>query len=138
MKTVTPPRPAALERQGWRDRAACAGEDPDLFFAEDDADGELATRKALAICGACPVSAPCLEFAVTSGERWGIWGGVPEQDRAGMGPGIARPGLCNKSLHVMNAANTYTNPDGVDRCRACGRARETELRLDAAYKRKAA
>jgi len=53
MRTVSPPRPPSLSRQGWHERAACRGEDPDLFFPE--AGDTIATRKARAICARCPV-----------------------------------------------------------------------------------
>jgi len=64
------PRPAAPLLPG----AACAGDDPALFFPEPgDAETEA---KAVAICAACPARAACYERAVVNGERWGIWGGV--------------------------------------------------------------
>jgi hypothetical protein len=53
--------------------AACAFEDPDLFFPDGDAEAEA---KALAICASCPVRMPCYLRAVQNGERYGVWGGV--------------------------------------------------------------
>ena len=63
--------------QAWRDRAACRGADPRLFFPED---GEPA-RHALAICAGCPVLTDCRQHALTRPEVWGVWGGMPERDR---------------------------------------------------------
>lgn len=64
----------------WQDLAACANADPDLFFATDDA----AQEEALTWCARCPVREPCLRTALERGERFGIWGGLRESDRAGL------------------------------------------------------
>ncbi len=61
----------------WQEMANCRGADQDLFFPERGA----STRKAKAICGACAVKDDCLEFAITKGERFGIWGGMSERER---------------------------------------------------------
>jgi Transcription factor WhiB len=52
--------------------AACAGEDPELFFPaapEDEA-------KAKAICAHCPIRRECHAAALASGQEFGIWAGV--------------------------------------------------------------
>jgi WhiB family redox-sensing transcriptional regulator len=61
----------------WRERAACRGSDPDIFYPvnEDEAD------EAIAICMVCPVREPCLEYALTARERYGVWGATTEKDR---------------------------------------------------------
>jgi WhiB family redox-sensing transcriptional regulator len=46
-------------------------DDPELFFAESPQDVEFAK----ALCGACPVRAPCLAGAMERREPWGVWGG---------------------------------------------------------------
>ena len=63
----------------WRKRAACTGIDPDIFdpASEDDLDAV----EAKAVCAVCPVSAACLEHALSSREREGIWGGTTERER---------------------------------------------------------
>jgi WhiB family redox-sensing transcriptional regulator len=61
----------------WQDQASCLGMDPDLFFPERGA----STRDAKAICAACPVRVECLEFALSNGEKFGIWGGMSERER---------------------------------------------------------
>ena len=61
----------------WHDRANCKGANADLFFPERGA----STRTAKAICRECPVRAECLEFALRSGEKFGIWGGLSERER---------------------------------------------------------
>ncbi|MGH8874829.1 MAG: WhiB family transcriptional regulator [Acidimicrobiia bacterium] len=61
----------------WQEKANCRGADADLFFPERGA----STRKAKEICGACEVQVDCLEYAVSHGEKFGIWGGFSERER---------------------------------------------------------
>lgn len=63
----------------WRDLANCRGADADLFFSGK---GETEkTKKAKSICAACLVQVQCLDFAVETVQRWGIWGGMTERQR---------------------------------------------------------
>lgn len=66
-----------IEPKTWRARAACRGDGPGLFFADDDASIEAAK----AICAACPVRTECLEDAV-AGHEYGVWGGTTGRQRA--------------------------------------------------------
>ena len=61
----------------WQDDANCRGANADLFFPELGA----STRTAKAICRECQVRAECLEFAIVTGEKFGIWGGMSERER---------------------------------------------------------
>jgi WhiB family transcriptional regulator, redox-sensing transcriptional regulator len=61
----------------WQDLANCRGADPDLFFPERGA----STRAAKAICRECSVREECLEFAIVSSEKFGIWGMMSERER---------------------------------------------------------
>ena len=61
----------------WQDLANCRGADPDLFFPERGA----STRTAKGICRECQVRAECLEFAIVSSEKFGIWGMMSERER---------------------------------------------------------
>ena len=61
----------------WQDRANCRGADPDLFFPERGA----STRTAKGICRECQVRPECLEFAIVSSEKFGIWGMMSERER---------------------------------------------------------
>ncbi len=61
----------------WQDLANCRGADPNLFFPERGA----STRTAKGICRECQVRAECLEFAIVSSEKFGIWGMMSERER---------------------------------------------------------
>ncbi|MGH9224375.1 MAG: WhiB family transcriptional regulator [Acidimicrobiales bacterium] len=66
----------------WRDRAACRGSDPDLFFpigSTGVAVEEL--RAAKALCATCPVREQCLAFALATNQEAGVWGGASEDER---------------------------------------------------------
>ncbi len=67
----------ATDELAWQDLANCRGADPDLFFPERGA----STRTAKSICRECSVQDQCLEFAIVSSEKFGIWGGLSERDR---------------------------------------------------------
>ncbi|MEV3859142.1 WhiB family transcriptional regulator [Streptomyces sp. NPDC050095] len=66
----------------WLDSAACAGEDPELFFPISTAGRSLeSTRAAKQVCRGCPVTDECLEWAMSTGQTTGIWGGMSETER---------------------------------------------------------
>jgi WhiB family redox-sensing transcriptional regulator len=61
----------------WQERAACFGIDPDVFFpiSEEEA------GPALTYCRICRIREECLAWALKNGERYGVWGGLTEQQR---------------------------------------------------------
>ena len=63
----------------WRATGLCRGSNPLVFYppSEDDTLAEEAKM----ICSACAVRKPCLEFALTSREKHGVWGGLTERER---------------------------------------------------------
>jgi WhiB family redox-sensing transcriptional regulator len=61
----------------WRQRAACRGVDPDIFYPVSDEEAV----DAKAICAACPVQRACLEWALAHRESDGVWGGATERER---------------------------------------------------------
>jgi len=61
----------------WQDRAACYGIDPEVFFPASEEDASLA----LSYCGTCSIRDTCLAWALKNRERYGVWGGLTEQQR---------------------------------------------------------
>ena len=61
----------------WMARALCAQTDPEAFFPERGG----STRQAKIICRRCEVRKECLTYALAAGERYGVWGGMSEQER---------------------------------------------------------
>jgi WhiB family redox-sensing transcriptional regulator len=79
----------------WRDQGLCAQVDPELWFPEKGGDiGANAKR----VCAACPVVAECLEYAVTTFQRYGVWGGKSDAQlvRIRVQRGIANPAASNR------------------------------------------
>lgn len=76
-----PPPPAA-----WKLDGSCRQNAPDAWYP---AKGGSA-RQVKAICADCPVQAACLEYALTNGERWGIWGGLSAAERQKLRPSPRR------------------------------------------------
>ncbi|WP_084963316.1 WhiB family transcriptional regulator [Thermoactinospora rubra] len=73
----------------WRELAACRDHpDPDLWFpaigpgGPDTAQRERrAYAPARRVCRDCPVWRDCLDYALTRGERWGMYGGLTPRER---------------------------------------------------------
>ena len=66
----------------WRDRAACIGENPELFFPDGNTGSALRQiEEAKAVCLRCQVSEICLRWALDSGQDAGVWGGMSEDER---------------------------------------------------------
>jgi len=69
-------------QESWAARGACRQSDPDLFFpvaARGPALRQLARAKS--VCERCPVRVQCLEYALQSGQSFGVWGGASEEER---------------------------------------------------------
>lgn len=39
------------------------------------------SRKTIIICDSCPVKTECLNYAISNGIEYGIWGGMTERQR---------------------------------------------------------
>jgi len=103
----------------WHLQSACQYEDPSLWFAPDvETVGARRARedKARAVCAACPVKRPCLQGAMATGQRNGIWGGADFS--AHHGP------LCKNRIHLMDSANAWLDASGSLVCLACRTATE--------------
>lgn len=78
-------RLAARSRWRWQQDAACSGEDLGLFFGPDGertAAREIREEKAKAICAQCPVRTECADYAIAKPEKYGLFGGLNEDERA--------------------------------------------------------
>jgi WhiB family redox-sensing transcriptional regulator len=66
----------------WRAVSSCRDTDPDLFFpvgTTGPALEQIAAAKA--VCNSCEAKEPCLEFALTTNQDSGVWGGTSEEER---------------------------------------------------------
>ena len=69
----------------WQARAACQGQMGLAFYppvrTERRSVKAAREERAKEICRSCPVRTDCLDHALTSNERYGIWGGTTENER---------------------------------------------------------
>ncbi|HUD08250.1 MAG TPA: WhiB family transcriptional regulator [Candidatus Saccharimonadales bacterium] len=68
------------ETPGWRQKAACKGLDPEIFYPRKDSENDMA----LSVCEDCHVWVDCLRFAIKYHQDQGVWGGCTETQRARM------------------------------------------------------
>ena len=75
-------RPLAITLDDWRSLAACQDTDPDLFFPVGTTGPAIEQiEQAKAVCETCDAKAPCLEFAMSTNQDSGVWGGTSEEER---------------------------------------------------------
>lgn len=68
--------------EDWRCQAACRDTDPDLFFPVGSTGLALEQiESAKVVCQQCISQTACLEFALTTNQDSGIWGGKSEEER---------------------------------------------------------
>lgn len=98
----------------WRERARCRTEDPDLFFHPD---GERAAarktrlRRAQGVCAECSVMEHCRDFALSTFEGFGVWGGMSEDDRIALYVGMSRRPR-GRSVHLSRLdESALSEPD---------------------------
>ncbi len=70
-----------LDIAPWRESAACARVDPELFHPERGPGERRAMAQAKAVCARCPVQRECLDDALEQDDRYGIWGGLLPHER---------------------------------------------------------
>lgn len=89
MATRVKMKPDQLD-DSWMKKGKCrtSGVNPEMFYAPDEDDPETGKKrqersilwKVKPICGSCPVSGNCLDWAMTLNEQ-GIWGGTTTEER---------------------------------------------------------
>lgn len=66
-------------KTNWRDTAACQGKNNDRWFPQPSNLTDVDNAKAL--CFDCPVLFQCAQYALTTRQDTGIWGGLSERQR---------------------------------------------------------
>ena len=79
---LTSSRSLNTATDSWRAVSSCRDTDPDLFFpvgTTGPALEQIAVAKS--VCDSCEAKEPCLEFALTTNQDSGVWGGTSEEER---------------------------------------------------------
>lgn len=72
----------SIERDDWRENSACRDTDPDLFFPVGTTGPAIEQiENAKAVCRVCDVQKSCLDYALSTNQDSGIWGGTSEEER---------------------------------------------------------
>jgi WhiB family redox-sensing transcriptional regulator len=68
----------------WYGTGSCNGLDTEIFYLPEGIRGpskRAREAQAKAVCGRCPVATQCLNWALASGELYGVWGGTTPEER---------------------------------------------------------
>lgn len=118
-------------RGGWREKAACLGEDPEIFTLSDTQSEDVTEvhivnnekiAKAVGICGPCPVRKECHAAASYEDRLHSVYGGEYPILYTSLGKG--RPKLPLTGPCVNGHVDSWTvNNRGRRECRLCCNAR---------------
>lgn len=76
----------AIDPPAWRGLASCRGIHGQDFFPPAGGERRRERRqrelRAKAVCAGCPVRSECLDTALANDERYGVWGGLTDTERA--------------------------------------------------------
>ncbi|NGO45459.1 WhiB family transcriptional regulator [Streptomyces sp. YC419] len=110
----------------WLRRAACADEDPELFFPVGTTGPALhEVEAAKEVCARCPVSYQCLTWALDTGQTSGVWGGTCEEERAALLRLVRRQPTSPENLSPESMSAEGMSAEGTSRET---RSRETTRR----------
>ena len=101
----------------WR-RGHCRSSDydPDLWFDEDRVSVAVTVCKSGAVGLPCPIIEQCLQYALSTHQESGVWGGLSEDQRKIIGWAKSRvrcPGCRSRSVQASHDRRTET-------CLTCG------------------
>lgn len=87
------------ERRDWRSAAECTTEEPELFFPTGTSGpARLQIEEAKQVCRRCEVREQCLSWALETGQDWGVWGGMSEDERRAFKRRLNRHSLGRRGL----------------------------------------
>lgn len=69
-----------VPQKAWVNEAGCYDQPIEVFYPPED-DPKATYKVARSLCERCPVRLPCLDYALETGEKWGMWGGLTPEER---------------------------------------------------------
>lgn len=92
----------AAVNDSWFDEALCRGKTR-LFFS----DNTVSIDQARAICATCTVRQRCLDYAMSTRQEHGVWGGLSEAERIGRQRAVRPGGYAPTDItYTTNARST--------------------------------
>lgn len=70
-----------MNNRDWMDQAECVDMDVELFFPSENTSAKAESLSGKSVCGYCNVREACLEYALATRQREGIWGGITSRER---------------------------------------------------------
>jgi WhiB family redox-sensing transcriptional regulator len=132
-----PPEPPPWQPHPWMEQALCREVGSEVFYAEapDGLTGKFlaawnreANAQARSVCAACPVRPDCLDHAIDTDERHGIWGGMtPDERRVEARQRAARPATSHRDACGTVTGYKHHHLAGEVPCEPC-RAANAERR----------
>lgn len=116
----------------WRDRAACRGEDPELFFTEGSGQlSQVRVELAKAVCRRCQAKDECLAWAVRVRDRWAVCGGMTPAERRPLIADLPPPPPKVRKVRPSWCVNCPRQLGPDDRGRMCNHCRQahTDVRV---------
>jgi WhiB family transcriptional regulator, redox-sensing transcriptional regulator len=111
----------------WEDKALCAG-NPGLWFGPDGehpAARAIRETQAKTVCSVCPVTAECLQSAITAAPEHGIWAGRTPRQIRDTAAQTGRPRTCATCAAVFLLPDPmHPTPYCSTVCREHGRRRQ--------------
>lgn len=114
-----------LPGETWQEQALCAQVGGDLWHPEK---GQSAAE-AKAVCAVCPVKRECLQHALDTEERFGVWGGTSERERRHILTSRHQPrdtGMCGTPQGYNR--HRYRGEMACQECRTAATTRSREAR----------
>jgi len=127
-----------LTTTAWMEEAACKGMNVNLFFPRDD--GAVAYSAVKVVCDSCPVAQECLDWALTTDSRDGMFGGyTPLRRKQHQNAASNRQQLERELTALHGTARGYYIERALELpiCRTC-RVAETLRAAERSRKRAAA
>ncbi len=103
-----------MDRNDFRHGAVCRDYDPEVWFPINEATG---SGPAKALCQTCPVRQRCLDWAVSTGQTAGVWGGLTTDERAELRRPAAAAAAVHKAANRRPVALADTSGDSSARRR---------------------
>lgn len=74
-------KPTAVGTVRWQDDAACREAETSIFLMDQYFPGTRELEQARSVCHSCAVRPQCLDYAISTSQDYGIWGGMTAQER---------------------------------------------------------
>lgn len=126
-----------IDQRAWMADAACRNMETSTFYPEalgrkhqKSLGGRVSKARvaqATTVCAGCDVRAECAAYAYSTGERYGVWGGLTERDRIISPPAITAVAGRDQRCGTLAGYSAHRRR-GEDACPGCKQAATIRMR----------